>query len=150
MGEFYETNKMPLILKKSKAKLLLKGKFPANAFDDGTMKFKSRKTKIDGEYFPSGLEAAVFSTLKLLQKSGEITDIQRQPRVPLVSGIRWFVDYKCTKADGSIYYVEAKGLETEAYKLKRKLWFDFGPAPLEIWKGNWKKPFLAETVIPNK
>lgn len=111
-------------------------------------KYKAKRKEFAGRSFGSKLEAAVYSNLLLLQKAGEIEEIQCQPRVDLVSGVKWFVDFKCTKPDESVYYVEAKGLEMSDYRIKKKLWKDFGPAKLEIWKGNHKKPFLSETIIP--
>ena len=99
----------------------------------------------------SKLEAAVYDVLVLRKKSGEITDIKRGP-VELTCGISWNVDFNFidVKTQKRIW-AEAKGFETERYRLCLKLWRGgFGPGPLEIWKGDWNKPKLVEIVIPKK
>lgn len=102
--------------------------------------------------FPSKLEAAVFYLLDVRQRAGEISDIKRQQVVVLQDGdrstrITWRVDFSYVDAKtGETVFVEAKGMETGEYKLKLKMWRANPPAKLEIWKGNYNKPILVETI----
>jgi hypothetical protein len=49
---------------------------------------------------------------------------------------------------GEFVWAEAKGFETDPWKIKRKLWQYYGPGKLEIYKGSAKSFKLYETVIP--
>lgn len=112
-------------------------------------KFNATKTA-DG--FGSKFERAVYVKLKDREVLGLITDIKRQQTVVLVPGdrttrITWRVDFSfVNKSSGQLEYAEAKGFETNDYKLKLKLWRSNPPAPLEIWKGNYMRPVLAERI----
>lgn len=44
---------------------------------------RAKVTFVDGIRFPSKQEATRYSELKLLEKAGEITDLELQPRFPL-------------------------------------------------------------------
>ena len=97
-------------------------------------KYHNRKVTIDGRTFDSKAEAAYYQELKLRLKAGDIKGFSCQPRIPLLPGftkrgrkirpMTYIADFKITHNDGSIEYVDVKGVETEAFKLKRKL-FDF-------------------------
>lgn len=114
-------------------------------------KYRAKRTA-DG--FPSKLEAAVWALLLAREKAGEIKNIQRQATVVLQDGprevkITWRLDFSFErKSTGATEYVEAKGMETETYRLKLKLWRKNPPAALEIWKGDYRRPALAERIEP--
>lgn len=102
--------------------------------------------------FGSKFEAAVYHALLLREKLGEIKEIKKQQTVVLQSGpretrITWRVDFSAVEVpSGEIVYIEAKGFETNDYKLKLKLWKFKPPAKLIIYKGDFRRPFIAETV----
>ncbi len=106
------------------------------------------KQSLDGYSFASKLEAAGYQMLKLRMKAGEIDSIQVQDHVELCAGIKYVADFKCTTPSGECFWVEMKGFETPVWKLKLKLWEEFGPGKLEIWRGDYRRPFLDEIVIP--
>lgn len=106
--------------------------------------------------FPSRLEAAVYGKLLLREKLGEIRDIKRQQQVVLQGGsnetrITWRLDFSAVdcKTD-KVFYVEAKGFETNDFRIKLKLWKMLKPATLEIWKGGYMRPFMAERIEANE
>lgn len=108
-------------------------------------KHKFNAERING--FDSKLEQAVFFYLEFLEKKGEISDIRKQDTVYLTKAkISWRVDFSALDKNGKRFYVEAKGLETIDYKLKKKLWEVYGPGRLEIWKGTYQKPKLHEVI----
>ena len=104
--------------------------------------------RVDG--FPSMLERSVYMILLARERAGEISDIKRQQAVVLQDGpkdqkISWKVDFSFIKNDVR-WYCESKGIETNDYILKLKIWRKTKPAPLEIRKGSHTRPFLAETI----
>lgn len=46
-------------------------------------------------------------------------------------------------------YYEFKGVEMPTYRLKRKLWMCYGPAPLWVYKKKGKNTELIEIIIPD-
>lgn len=122
-------------------------------------KYRATKTA-DG--FGSKLEAAVYTKLLDREKLGLIRDIKRQQTVVLIPGgrgerVTWRVDFSfeerhLLESEGEanwawkLAYAEAKGFETRDYVIKLKLWRYMPPAPLEIWKGNYRSPKLVERI----
>lgn len=96
-------------------------------------KYGARKTTVDGITFDSKAEADYYSQLKLLQRTGEIEDIELQPKFEIIPGyihpetgkkIRatyYKADFKVTYSDGRQEIIDVKGVRTEVYKLKKKL-----------------------------
>lgn len=100
--------------------------------------------------FGSKLEAAVGGYLELREKNGDITDLKRQQTVVLQDGpanqrIAWKLDFSFIE-NGVLTYAEAKGFETEDYKLKLKLYRGKRPAPLEIYKGRAENFQMVERI----
>ena len=65
--------------------------------------------------------------LKQLEKSGEISDLELQPKFLLIPktekggrAVYYIADFKYTK-DGKTIYEDVKGVQTDVYKLKKKL-----------------------------
>ena len=113
-------------------------------------KFKAHRINHMGRSFASKLEAALYDLLIMRERAGEIEDIRCQHTVLLGYDIRWKVDYSAlSKETGLRVFFEAKGIETDDYKLKLKLWRNgLGKGPLEIWKGTHTRLRLAEIVVP--
>lgn len=114
------------------------------------MKLKYGSHKTSG--MASKLEKAVYDILLLRERNGEIKDIKMQVPIVLQGGkritrITWRVDFSFTKVSDNVFWLcEAKGVETDVYKMKLKLFRFKKPHPLEIWKGTYKRPFLAEVI----
>lgn len=102
--------------------------------------------------FSSGLENAVYCLLKQRERDGEISEIECQSTVVFIEGSRkekiaWRVDFSFLNlSTGKRDYCEAKGMETDLYKIKLKLWRYFKPGRLEIWKGSASRPYLDEVI----
>lgn len=79
----------------------------------------------NGVLYASKAEAEDAIGLDLLLKAKAIRKWERQtPLLFAVKGVvvfRHYVDFKVTGLDGSIRYIERKGVETPIYKLKMKL-----------------------------
>lgn len=93
-------------------------------------KYNARETEIDGIKFDSKLEAEHYASLKLLERAGVIKNLKLQPRFLLQDGftynghkerkIEYVADFQYER-DGKTIVEDAKGMRTEVYKLKRKL-----------------------------
>ena len=94
-------------------------------------KYNNQKTMVDGIKFDSKKEADYYIHLKLLKKAGEIKDIGLQQRFVLQPGfkkngvkyqpITYIADFVITNNDGTTEVVDVKGVETQVFKIKKKL-----------------------------
>jgi hypothetical protein len=97
----------------------------------GRHKYGAVATTIDGIRFTSKAEGRRYETLKLMQRAGEIKDLQLQPKFLLqdkfqhegktVRTIYYVADFLYTDKRGKKIVEDVKGMKTEAYLLKRKL-----------------------------
>lgn len=116
-----------------------------------TDKYGNVKMSHAGYSFASKLEAALFDLLNLEMKAGIWTDIQCQASVYLTEAkILYKPDFKVVSSVGDEAYAEAKGFETDTWRIKRRLWKHYGPGPLMIYKGSSRGPFVFETIIPRE
>jgi len=87
--------------------------------------------------YDSKMEARAGAELEVLKRGGVIKDFKRQHSVDLVvNGTKvcaWRVDFLVTRADGSQFLYEIKGLPTDAYRLKRNLWVALYGDEVECW-----------------
>lgn len=108
-----------------------RGKAKQEAATPKTSKYRNVKIVIDGEHFDSKREANYWAQLKMREKAGEIQGLARQIAFPLYTSeietgyfalvqvaeyIADFVYY--TGSDQHV--VDAKGVRTQIYKLKKK------------------------------
>lgn len=94
-------------------------------------KYRNIKTTVDGITFDSIREAEYYENLKLLKAAGEIKDFGLQPKYELIPkftkngvthrSIAYIADFIITNNDGTTDIVDIKGVETQVFKIKRKL-----------------------------
>lgn len=103
-----------------------------------------------GYLFDSKLESAVYDYLLLLQSTGEIKDIRVKPNVMLTEAkIRMIPDFAAYHNGlTKVVYYEAKGVSTDVWAIKLRLWRVYGPGPLQVIRGNYKKLSFDSWVIP--
>lgn len=101
-------------------------------------KYHAKKTTVDGIEFDSRLEANRYCELKLLERAGQIQQLTLQPKFTLQEGFRkngeyfrpivYIADFMYFDNAKRKWIVEdAKGMKTEVYKIKRKLFeYKFG------------------------
>lgn len=91
-------------------------------------KYGAIKTEYNGYRYDSKFEASVAQELDLRQQAGDILEYDKQYRVeiPLFDEkgihrhtIRHKVDFRVHNPDGSYTLLEAKGIETADYKMRR-------------------------------
>lgn len=93
-------------------------------------KYRNKKTQVDMYVFDSIAESRRYKELALLQKAGEIRNLELQPRFLLQDSfkkngktyrkIEYIADFQYIEK-GKIIIEDVKGKETEVFKLKRKL-----------------------------
>lgn len=113
-------------------------------------KYNARPVSKAGISFASKLESSLHDHLLMLEKAGEIRDIQLQKRVKLTEAEIVYIPDFCAvdvKTGQTVYY-ESKGYETEVWLIKKKLWRFYGLGPLFIFKGRAPKLSLVEVIIP--
>lgn len=93
-------------------------------------KYKNKKVQIDMYIFDSIAESRRYKELALLEKDGEIENLQLQPKFLLQESfkkngktyrkIEYIADFMY-KEKGKVIVEDVKGKETEVFKLKHKL-----------------------------
>lgn len=93
-------------------------------------KFNASKTEVDGIKFDSKAEAEYYANLKMLERAGVIHDLKLQPRFLLQDGftynghkerkIEYIADFEYM-LNGDRVVVDVKGLRTQVYRIKRKM-----------------------------
>lgn len=90
-------------------------------------KFKNIRIEIDGIPFASKREGAYYSELKLREKAGEVGGVELQRRFALLGKdgmlICTYVADFCfwDHVEGRFRCIDVKGVETDVFKIKRKL-----------------------------
>ena len=93
-------------------------------------KYKNKKVQIDMYVFDSIAESRRYKELALLEKAGEIENLQLQPKFLLQESfkkngktyrkIEYIADFMYEEK-GKVIVEDVKGKETEVFKLKHKL-----------------------------
>lgn len=122
-----------------------------NWYRQSKAKYGNKRVEHAGRTFDSKGERSCYDLLCLMEKAGEIRDIEQQVTVDLIAGIRYRADFRFWDiALGEFVLAEYKGMETEVWRLKRKLYKMFGPYRLRIFKGYGLKMSVVEEIIPSK
>ncbi len=96
-------------------------------------KYHNKKVIIDGIEFDSKKEANRYQELKLMQRAGIISDLQRQVKYVLIPSQKgddgrvverpctYIADFVYVDENGKKVVEDTKGYRTSDYKIKRKL-----------------------------
>jgi hypothetical protein len=94
-------------------------------------KDKSKKVELDGHVFDSVIESRYYKQLKWSQEHKQILFLRIKPRYLLQEAfekkgrkfrkIEYVADFEIHHLNGSIEVIDVKEMETEAFKIKRKL-----------------------------
>lgn len=116
-------------------------------------KYNAKKVEIDGIKFDSKAEGEYYLHLKQQVTERQILGFERQKRMLLQEGfsvegvkgkirpIFYVVDFIVTENDGTITYIDVKGVETDVFKLKKKLFMKrYNTALMKVkkTKGGWQ------------
>jgi len=118
-----------------------------------TSKYNAKKVEIDGIKFDSKAEGEYYLHLKQQVTERQILGFERQKRMLLQEGfsvegvkgkirpIFYVVDFIVTENDGTLTYIDVKGVETDVFKLKKKLFMKrYNTALMKVkkTKGGWQ------------
>ena len=90
-------------------------------------KYNNTKIRVDGRLFDSKAEAARWQELQLLERAGEITELERQVEYELIPkqkgerAVKYIADFRYKDHEGETVVKDTKGVKTPVYILKRKL-----------------------------
>ncbi|MEK3888086.1 DUF1064 domain-containing protein [Bacillus sp. FSL K6-3431] len=105
-------------------------------------KYGNKKTTLDGIVFDSKAEAKYYEQLKWLQECKEILFFRTQPRYLLQEAfekdgkthrkIEYVADFEVHQKDESIEVIDVKGVETDVFKMKEKMFHIKYPHKLSV------------------
>lgn len=109
-------------------------------------KYGEIKTKVDGITFDSKLEADYYRQLVEKKLNGDIEGFELQPKFLLQPGfkkngktyqaIHYIADFKVIDYEGNIQIIDVKGVETEKFKIKHKMFeYLYPELSLSVIKG---------------
>ena len=94
-------------------------------------KYHNKKTVAGGIRFDSKMEGERYLILRDMEKRGEITELQLQPKFQLQEGFRYhgktvraityIADFMYKNSAGKIVVEDVKGVETKEFKIKKKM-----------------------------
>ncbi|MCW1239251.1 DUF1064 domain-containing protein [Bacillus pretiosus] len=94
-------------------------------------KYNNKKVKIDGHVFDSKAESDYYTGLKVRKAAGEILNFELQPRFTLqpafiksgkkYQAITYKADFMVYLPNGDVEVVDIKGMVTETFAVKRKM-----------------------------
>lgn len=94
-------------------------------------KFHNKKVEVDGHKFDSQAEARRYSELLLLQRAGDISNLELQPPFILAESViingrkkpalKYIADFSYIDKDGNEVIEDVKGHLTKEYIIKRHL-----------------------------
>jgi len=100
-------------------------------------KYRAVKAKsvFTGRMYDSKAERDFRNWLFAREENGELHSVQEQIGVDLGSDITWKCDFLYYEIKTERWlYAEVKGVETERFRMVKKLWRHNGPGLLQIWK----------------
>lgn len=86
----------------------------------GTPKYGNKKVTIDGYTFDSKKEANYYLQLLVRQRADEVSMFLRQVPIDLPGGVKYVIDFVVFRTDGTVEWVDVKGMKTAMYQLKKK------------------------------
>ena len=99
-------------------------KTTSNTTNNKKSKYNANKVEIDGIKFDSQKEADYYSELKLRLAAKDIKGFCRQPEFVLAPNLRYKADFIVFNNDGTSEIIDVKGMQTQVYKDKKKVFED--------------------------
>lgn len=126
----------------------------------GSDRYGVERIQAHGESYRSGLEVEIHGSLLLQNRAGELEVVKREDHVRLgPAKFLYIPDFKCRALKaisfkgnaieaGEVFWVEAKGKETETWRRNYRLWKICGPGKLVIYRGCQSRYVLSEVLVP--
>lgn len=119
-------------------------------------KYFNKKVVVDGVKFDSKKEAEYYLYLKSLEKNHKIYDLKLQPHFILqdkfklngktIRKIEYIADFSYySSQDDKLHVVDVKGLKTDVYKLKKKIFeYQYKIEIEEVWL--WQEKIILGVI----
>jgi hypothetical protein len=112
-------------------------------------KYRAVKCEMDGIRFDSLGERECYTILKLLQGANKIKDLRVHVTTHLLPRISHKTDFCFFDIQKQcLVWAEFKGMETERWRVIKKLWSLFGPGPLRVFKQIRHRISQVEEIRP--
>jgi hypothetical protein len=111
-------------------------------------KYHAIRSVVDGHKFASKAEAARYGILRLQEKAGIISELKLQPKFLLtLAAVSYRPDFSYIISTGEQVVEDVKGVETERFRMIKKLWRHYGTCMLVVTKRSGSG-FVVKEVIP--
>lgn len=119
-------------------------------------KYGAKKVSVDGFIFDNRAEASYYIYLQKLKSKGIVKEFLMQKSYVLlekfshpgtgeiIRSIKYILDFEVYYSDGHVEIVDVKGMQTEAFKLKAKLFMNRYKIPLKLVKWDEKNKKFIE------
>lgn len=97
-------------------------------------KYGAKRTDYDGRNYASKLEAAYAKKLDLRVAAGDVVFYLWQVPFHLPGDVKYVVDFQEFHSDGSVHFIDVKGMETPQFKAKKKMVEALYPVTIEVVK----------------
>lgn len=97
-------------------------------------KYNAVRTDYNGRNYGSKLEAAYAVRLDQRVAAGEVVFYLWQVPFHLPGGVRYVVDFQEFHADGTVHFIDVKGMVTPTFTMKKKMVEDLYPVEIEVVK----------------
>ena len=116
----------------------------------GKGKYKNKAVVINGKRFDRVLEGNYYVELLRQMELGHVLYFHRQVPIDLSMKAKdvYRVDFQVFKSDGTIEYIDNKGIDTQVFKLKRNLIEAHSPFTLKLVKSK-DTPKHLDTMVPD-
>lgn len=84
-------------------------------------KYGAKSVVLDGIKFQSKKEGRYYSDLKIRVAVGEVIFFLRQVPFHLPGGVTYRVDFQEFHSNGTVHFIDVKGMKTEMYIAKKKI-----------------------------
>lgn len=95
-------------------------------------KFRAKPCEEDAIKFGSKAERNYYIGLKNKQAAGEVVFFLRQVPFDLPGNTKYFVDFQVFYKDGTVAFVDVKGMSTPLFIMKKKQVEDLYPIEIEV------------------
>lgn len=95
-------------------------------------KFHAQASHSDGMRFDSKKERRYYEDLKLRQQAGDVVMFLRQVPFHLPGGVKYVVDFQEFLSDGTVRFVDVKGMQTAEFKTKKRMVEATYPVTIEV------------------
>ena len=97
-------------------------------------KYNAKPTKQGGRTYASKAEARYAAALETRKRAGEVLFALEQVPIRLPGGTKYVVDFLVFEASGDVRFIDVKGVQTDAFKIKKREIEALFPFEIEVVK----------------